>query len=320
MNGLVAFAFAAGMLSTVNPCGFALLPAFLAYNLGSDNAPTPGSGAPISAVGRKVINGLTAGALVSVGFAAVFTLTGLLVAVGLRSIVGAVPWVAVIIGIALVGLGTAIAAGRHVGLTVRSSRGSQTGRGPAGMLAFGAAYAIASLSCTLAVLLAVIAQALAASSLTTLLAVFAAYAAGASTVLVLLALSTALASSALATGLRRVSRHLPRIAGVVLVASGLYLIAYWWPALRAGQPNRALVRGASPLTSALSNFVQQHTTQLTLTAALAVVVAILAALWTGRRSDPSDNDVAPATPAGGSATEPLAPLRGRPSPSDTANP
>ena len=38
MNGLVAFAFGAGMLSTVNPCGFALLPAFLAYNLGSDNA------------------------------------------------------------------------------------------------------------------------------------------------------------------------------------------------------------------------------------------------------------------------------------------
>ena len=284
MNGLVAFAFGAGMLSTVNPCGFALLPAFLAYNLGSDNAPTPTSGTPSSAVGRRVLNGLATGALVSVGFAGVFTLTGLLVAVGLRSIIGAVPWVAVIIGIVLVVLGAAIAAGRHIGLTVRSRRtGSNTRRGPAGMLAFGAAYAIASLSCTLAVLLAVIAQALAASSLTTLVAVFAAYAAGASTVLVLLALSTALASSALATGLRRVSRYLPRITGVVLVASGLYLIAYWAPALGSGRANQTVARGASPFTSALSNFVQQHTTQITAAAIVAVLTTLVAALWLRHR-------------------------------------
>ncbi|MEO3936880.1 cytochrome c biogenesis protein CcdA [Dermatophilaceae bacterium Soc4.6] len=284
MNGLVAFAFGAGMLSTVNPCGFALLPAFLAYHLGSDNSPTPALGTPSSAVGRKVINGLATGAMVSVGFAAVFTVTGLLVALGLRSIIGAVPWVAVIIGIVLVGLGVAIAAGRHLGVTVSSRRtGAHPRRGPAGMLAFGAAYAIASLSCTLAVLLAVIAQALAASSLTTLVAVFAAYAAGASTVLILLALSTALASSALATGLRRVSRYLPRIAGVVLVASGLYLIAYWAPALNSGRANQTLASGASPLTSALSNFLQQHTTQITAAAIIAVLTTLVAALWMRRR-------------------------------------
>lgn len=33
MLGAVVFAFAAGALSTVNPCGFAVLPAFLAYYL-----------------------------------------------------------------------------------------------------------------------------------------------------------------------------------------------------------------------------------------------------------------------------------------------
>lgn len=295
MNGLVTFAFGAGMLSTVNPCGFALLPAFLAFNLGSDNQPTPTSGAPSSAMARRVINGLAAGALVSVGFAGVFTLTGLLVAIGLRSIVGAVPWLAVIIGIVLVGLGAGIAGGRHLGLTVRSRRtGSHTRRGSAGMLAFGAAYAVASLSCTLAVLLAVIAQALAASSLTTLVAVFAAYAAGASTVLVLLALSTALASSALTTGLRRVSRYLPRIAGAVLAASGLYLIAYWAPALNSGRANGTLARGTSPLTAALSNFVQQHTTQITAATIVTVLTTLVAALWTRRR--PAMETAPPAHP------------------------
>lgn len=36
MNGLLALAFGAGMLAPVNPCGFAMLPAFLAYATGAD--------------------------------------------------------------------------------------------------------------------------------------------------------------------------------------------------------------------------------------------------------------------------------------------
>jgi len=165
------------------------------------------------------------------------------------------------------------------------------------MLAFGAAYAVASLSCTLAVLLAVIAQALAANNITTLVSVFAAYAAGASTVLVLLALSAAPASSALATGLRRVSRYLPRIASAVLVASGAYLIAYWAPALSSGRANQTLARGASPLASALSNFVQAHTTQIAAAAITAVLAALLAALWMRRRPTPQNYDRSGPTPA-----------------------
>lgn len=130
MNGLVAFAFGAGMLSTVNPCGFALLPAFFAHNLSSETASVPTAAAPASLLARRVVAGLRTGALASVGFAGVFTLTGLLVALGLRSIIGAVPWVAVVIGIVLVALGAATAAGRHIGLPGRSSRIPTAYRGP----------------------------------------------------------------------------------------------------------------------------------------------------------------------------------------------
>lgn len=135
-----------------------------------------------------------------------------------------------------------------------------------------------------------IAQALAVSSLTTLLAVFASYAAGASTVLVLLALSTTLTSSALATGLRRVSRYLPRIADAVLGASGLYLIAYWAPALNGGRTSQALARGSSPLTTALASFVQGHPTEITVAAVAAALAAILTSLWTRRRAHPRTSD------------------------------
>ena len=81
MSQLVA-AFVTGMLATVNPCGFAMLPAFLAFYVGNGaDAARP----------RPLLAGLRAGAAVSAGFSVVFTLAGLLLALGLRMIVGAVP-------------------------------------------------------------------------------------------------------------------------------------------------------------------------------------------------------------------------------------
>src|SRR2546422_916793 len=42
VNGLLALAFAAGMLAPVNPCGFALLPAWITHSLGeADTSPLP---------------------------------------------------------------------------------------------------------------------------------------------------------------------------------------------------------------------------------------------------------------------------------------
>ena len=38
MDARLALAFSAGMVATVNPCGFALLPAYLSYFLGLEEA------------------------------------------------------------------------------------------------------------------------------------------------------------------------------------------------------------------------------------------------------------------------------------------
>lgn len=274
ITGTLAFAFGAGMLSTVNPCGFAMLPAFLAYYIGRDEDTGPGTG-----MLRRAVNGLGAGALVSLGFAGVFTLTGLLVAIGLRSVIGAVPGVAVIIGVLLAGVGIAMLAGKHIGLTLNSNRINRAGRGPGAMVAFGAAYAVASLSCTLAVLLAVIAQALSANSLPALIGVFAAYSGGAATVLMLLSLSSALASNVLATGLRRASRYLPRVAGAVLVLSGGYLVAYWGPALVTGQPNHSIAGGMNALSAAASGFISANTAVIAVLGLSLAAVVLAAGLW-----------------------------------------
>lgn len=79
MTGPLGIAYLTGMLATVNPCGFAMLPAFLAFYVGT--------GTDTGRSARPLLAGLRAGVAVSAGFAIVFTLTGLLVAAGLRAIV-----------------------------------------------------------------------------------------------------------------------------------------------------------------------------------------------------------------------------------------
>ncbi len=95
----------------------------------------------------------------SAGFAAVFTVAGLLLSAGLRVLIGIVPCAAVAVGVALVVLGVLLVTGRKVGLSVNVNGIAGRRTGPVGLVLFGAGYALASLSCTVAVLLAVVGQA-----------------------------------------------------------------------------------------------------------------------------------------------------------------
>lgn len=278
MNNTLAFAFAAGMLSTVNPCGFALLPAFLGYYVGQDSA-SEAVRRPLTA---RLVQGLVAGLALSAGFAAVFTVSGLLVAAGLRSLVGAVPWAAVLIGGLLVAVGVALIAGRQVGIRLR--RGAMTVQrgGVRGMATFGAAYAIASLSCTLALLLAVVAQAVATADLMGILAVFAAYGLGATTLLVLLAISTAVASGVLAATVRRMLPWVSRISGAALALSGAYLIAYWLPVLLGGAAQGGGVGSVGSLASGAANRWLSERVGLVVVVAVVVVTTIVVASLVAR--------------------------------------
>ena len=249
---LLSFAFGAGILATVNPCGFAVLAAFLAFYLGDNSqAAEPGL--------SRLVDGLVVGGAVSAGFAGVFIAAGLLVAAGLRSLAHVVPWVAVGVGAALVVVGLFLLAGRHVGIGLgdRLRPGSERGWRP--MVVFGAGYATASLSCTLGVLLAVVAQATATRNPAQMLAVFAAYGAGSATVLTGLAVAAATAKVGLSRWLRRLLPLAGRLGGVVLVASGAYLLSYWLPAVQTSSGRgRAAIGLPDAASASLSRLLDGH--------------------------------------------------------------
>ena len=123
----LALALAAGMLAAVNPCGFALLPAYLSFLIAGD-----GGGR-----GAAVLRALGTTAAMTTGFVLVFGLFGLVVAPVAGSVQRHLPWVTIGVGLLLVGLGGWLLAGRLLpGLGVAVSRGPaarrSSRRGPAG--------------------------------------------------------------------------------------------------------------------------------------------------------------------------------------------
>lgn len=279
----LALAFTAGLVATVNPCGFAMLPAYLSIYLGTDD--NTRKHGPLAA---RLARALSVGLRVSVSFLVVFGMAGLLITIGVRSFIDYVPWVAIVIGLALAVLGVALLAGKSVYLRLPSlpSKRTTTARSTGDMVAFGASYAVASLSCTLPVFLAAVGGTFTRSSLASGVATFAAYALGMTAVLLTVTISLAVAQHAVVARLRNISRHLNRIAGGLLVLAGGYIVYYWAftlstdPGQTAGAGPARFVESTS---SALTNWIQSIGWQATAAVLTIVVVTAIAVVVHRRR-------------------------------------
>lgn len=284
MTGVLGLAFLTGMLATVNPCGFAMLPTYLAYFIGSG----PGGGQK-----WPLLAGLRAGVALSAGFATVFVTAGLLAAVGLRSVASALPWAAALIGAVIVAAGLGMVFGWQLPGTrlnlPRILKTDGTGSGLRAVFGYGVAYAVAALSCSLALLLAVVAQAVSTGSLAGLLAVFASYVLGSSVVLILLSLGAAVARDALARHVRRVLPVINRLGGVALILAGIYLLLYWVPTLSGGQAGGIMSGAVTEASAALSGLISGNWPLITSAAVAAVLAAVALSLRRRSKSKAQDN-------------------------------
>ena len=229
----LALAFGAGLVATVNPCGFALLPSFISYYLGAGGSAQAGP--------RRVADGLIVGLVLVAGFMLVFASVGLAFSLGARAVVRFLPWVTILMGVALMGLGLWLLAGKHLAIRVPGLRAAPEGPGYRSIFAFGMAYAVGSLSCTLPIFLVVIGSGLAAGSVLGTLGVFAAYGLGMATILMLLCLGTAGFREVLVRRTRRLMPYMSRISGGLLLLSGAY-VTYYWVSLLSGNEDSGLVR------------------------------------------------------------------------------
>ncbi len=291
---LVALAFAAGLVAALNPCGFAMLPGYLALVVrGTD-------GGALTALSRAA----AATAAMALGFIAVFGTFGILTVAAAATVQRYLPYLTVVIGIVLVALGIWLAIGRelHVPAAFERTQRAPTAR-LGSMFGYGLGYAAASLSCTVGPFLAVTGAAFRDGSVLGGVSVYLAYAGGFTLVVGALAVAAALASSAVADRMRRMMPYVNRIGGALLVVVGIYVAYYGIYEVRlfsaGGSPNDPVIAAAGRLQGAIAAWTHNHGAWPWLLALAALLVAALLGAWrtTGawrrRRVDPATAADAP---------------------------
>lgn len=217
------YAFGAGMVAAVNPCGFLMLPAFGSYYLQTQEGGPERTGL-LPRLGKAVGMGLVA----TLGFVALFGVIGLLLSLGGRWLITYFPWGGLAVGVALTATGLwLLVTGGSFGILPASRVQVLPGRGVARVFAFGVGYGICSLSCTLPIFLVVVGTSLATGGLLAGLTQFISYGLGMGVALVLVTVSVALFRDGLTRRLRGYLRYVHRVAAAFMLAAGLYIVYYW---------------------------------------------------------------------------------------------
>lgn len=213
MTPALLFAFTAGAVAAVNPCGWAMLPAWFARRL--DDA---GDSMPVVAA-------LRAGVLATAGFIVIFGLAGAALALGAAWLGPLLPVVGLGVGVVLAAVGGAslldlrwsTLPGGEVCRTVSDRHGS---------LVFGIGYGLLSLSCTLPIFLAALGFSLTGTPLDLALNMLA-YALGMGTVLSSLGIAAATAGAGFGQLTPQGAVILRKISAALLLAAAAYVIFYW---------------------------------------------------------------------------------------------
>src|ERR671934_2683158 len=115
------YAFALGAVAAFNPCGFALLPAYLGLYL-REGVTSSGGGARLS-------RSLGIAATVGVTFTALFGAVGAVFEMGSAPIVRSLPWIGLGVGVVLVLIGGLVLSGRHLGTAAPQRLATRLRRG-----------------------------------------------------------------------------------------------------------------------------------------------------------------------------------------------
>jgi len=215
------YAFLAGMAAAINPCGFAMLPGYLALYVGTEQ--------PATAAVRRA---LVVSAVVASSFVLLFGAIGAALAVAGGLLTGLLPLLSLLTGILLVIAGARVLAGRSLylaaGERVAGRLGSSLNRkGLDAYAAYGLAYGLTSLSCTLPLFLSVVGTSLLLPGFASGTAQFVLYALGMSAVLAAATLAVSLPGAPALARLRSAGRWLTPASGFVLLLGGGYIVYYW---------------------------------------------------------------------------------------------
>lgn len=271
----LAYAFGVGMIATFNPCGFAMLPAYLSYFLGLEGA------APDERQG-SILRAIAIAAAMTAGFMVVFGLVGIVLNPVIDTIQARLPWVTIVLGIGLAGLGIYMLTGHTLTVNIPKLTKGGDSRAIWSIFLFGISYALVSLSCTMPLFISVVSTTFSNANFASGVAVLLAYGLGMGMVLTVLTIAVAVANKNLVRKMKGVMPLVDRISGVLLVIAGIYVTYYGWYELHTQSGKTG---GGGPanfvfnLNSKVSNWIQQAgPTRIGLLLALIISIGVFIGL------------------------------------------
>lgn len=223
------YAFLLGVVAAFNPCGFALLPAYLGLYLNDRQA-----GDDLAARTRR---SLKVSLVVAGAFTVLFGVTGALFSLASTLIVRLLPWVGLGVGVVLIVVGGMTIGGRLITFDAAQQFAGKLGRGAGtsstrGYAAFGLAYGLASLGCALPLFLALVGTAVVLGGVGSAVLAFVLYGLGMAATLGVLTVLAGIVSFGILSRVRSVGRVVSVVGSVLLLVSGAYVVYYWLTAGR----------------------------------------------------------------------------------------
>jgi cytochrome c biogenesis protein CcdA len=201
----------AGFVTLLTPCGYILLPAFLAYYLGED---------------ATFMDALRGGLLCVLGIFLVFGSAGLLVVLAAPVLQRAVPYLPLIAGLIILLFGvTKLFALELPFFGSVSSLGGKIK--PTGFVTYGVVYAFTAAGCTFPIFFSVLLFASISSRLGAALIVLT-YALGVAIPLLITSLLARQLNQLFLTRISEIAGRVHRFSGFVLILAGFYLVYYWY--------------------------------------------------------------------------------------------
>jgi cytochrome c biogenesis protein CcdA len=272
IDGQFALALATGMVAAVNPCGFAMLPAYLGFFLGTETDDRTTS--------ARVTRALIVGASLTLGFLTVFLVVGVPLRNASSFVTNVSGWLTLVAAVVLIAVGVAIVAGWRLPIaTPKMARGGRSGEFRS-MFLFGVSYAVASLGCALPLFLVTLVGGSRRNGILSGVVATGMYGLGMGLVITALTVSLAVASGSLLRVLRSAMRFVDRAAGMVMVLAGIYLVFYGIEEIQVARGNLSqsgVTRRGGDLQAKIQNFIAARD-PVVLGTVLAAVVALGALL------------------------------------------
>ena len=220
----LGFAFGAGMVAAVNPCGFALLPAYIGLYLGT--------GRTAAGDRRPFGRALAVSGTVTTSFVLFFGAAGLLLSAARMAVAQYFPWASLVVGLLLILAGGRMLFGGSLSAGLPEQLAGRMGglAGRAGLLGYfgyGLGFALTSLSCTLPIFLAVVGSAFTVHGFAAGLVEFILYGLGMGLVLTTLTVVAAWLKRVALGPTRRFGRYSESASAILLLITGAYVVYYW---------------------------------------------------------------------------------------------